>query len=1173
MPFEAKFLNLSTDNYSIDLIDPSNQKVIQTIELKETENKKMKCPFERLNIILKNLTNTKEHLIFDLPECELYTIDKDFSKNVTIIKNDRKGKKFEGTTNQKHKLSINTNIDSKQPSLTINTNIDSKRSSNLKSSSSKNLVQINLKENSNLNTDMFVVPNTNLNNINYSVNNNPHKLEIVNDVKKDKKETKTRFNDVPLETKYYYTPKTTTNLNAEKISYDLNNNNNKYLGNLFKNEKSNHETISYDTNYFSSKSYVAPDTFKNEYSGIDNTFVSKENYLSLDNYTKFVTPINSSSSNINNNNHSSNYYNSANNYSSRTHESIKRKTSNFGYELPLKTDNNSDPIKSNIVSNNPSASLETNFKLGTQDGKKYINEINYPSTVSDSTLNSKYYYSSGSQPISTNYYSASNTNDFHSTTPYSIQTSSGNKKTDLNYIPSDQPKLIYLNNYFVESNNSENKSKNFYIHEINNILEKYNIPSTNTYTSNYSNTTYPTTNIISTREQNNDEKKNIVTGSTTNNNTLTNNCNLNINASSSGDNLSLGTNKNDYYFNYDNTNPIIDQTYTSKIEKIYVSQHEYFKNKYKYINSTYNYKPETPTPSITNTTITNIPSSSNIKNNLTPLDGDTNSSVNPSTNDKTTTINQINFYTVTAHNTTTTANTSDDKTTSANTTNYKALIANTNNDKATIANTTNYKASTANSTDEKTTLANSTNDTTPLSNSTKDKTTLVNITNDKIPTNKISALANPTNNTSTLGNLTIDRTTLANTTNDSPLVNTINDKTPSINATNNITTDQKTNDKTSTFNTTDDKTTKTDATKYYTDDKTNTFNPTNYNTTSYNTNTTFNPTYYYIPTNDTASTYNPTNQYTTTYNSTTTFNALNYYTTTNETTNNIKKDETLTNDYANKNVIELEHTANNYPNTIIDFNVDDYVKNILKDYSTPSDAFIQKKEVIVEPSLNQQIIFDKKINEENKQNQGQTSENNMKISTFNNECQNKNDILNVKNETQNKDVNNQKSPLHLLKNVDISNIEHKPEHKSRIAESEIIETVIVNQIESPENLVKKSSLEVNRYVVSEDLTEKKSLDSKENILVNLKNPFSDELKKHLMAKTEDNHGNFNHFLLDNKISNNIESKLVYPENIYVNNTYFYGDMNIGKKQNDFKPELVNPEVVNPEFFQGGLEYW
>ncbi len=97
MPFEAKFLNLSTDNYQIKLLDPSTNQMKDIIDLSETENKKMKCPYEKLIIVIKNLSNPKEELLFELPQCELYTIDKDFFQQITIVKSDKQGKKFDGS--------------------------------------------------------------------------------------------------------------------------------------------------------------------------------------------------------------------------------------------------------------------------------------------------------------------------------------------------------------------------------------------------------------------------------------------------------------------------------------------------------------------------------------------------------------------------------------------------------------------------------------------------------------------------------------------------------------------------------------------------------------------------------------------------------------------------------------------------------------------------------------------------------------------------------------------------------------------------------------------------------------------------------------------------------------------------------------------------------------------
>jgi len=94
MSYEAMFLNLSTDNYQLRLLDPSTNQIKETIELYETENKKIKYSYEKLIIVVKNLSNPKEELVFDLPKCELYTIDKDHRQN-TIIKSDKQGRKFD----------------------------------------------------------------------------------------------------------------------------------------------------------------------------------------------------------------------------------------------------------------------------------------------------------------------------------------------------------------------------------------------------------------------------------------------------------------------------------------------------------------------------------------------------------------------------------------------------------------------------------------------------------------------------------------------------------------------------------------------------------------------------------------------------------------------------------------------------------------------------------------------------------------------------------------------------------------------------------------------------------------------------------------------------------------------------------------------------------------------
>ena len=46
--------------------------------------------------LLKNISNKREKLFFDLPKIELYTIDKDYQKDETIIKNDIQDKKYFG---------------------------------------------------------------------------------------------------------------------------------------------------------------------------------------------------------------------------------------------------------------------------------------------------------------------------------------------------------------------------------------------------------------------------------------------------------------------------------------------------------------------------------------------------------------------------------------------------------------------------------------------------------------------------------------------------------------------------------------------------------------------------------------------------------------------------------------------------------------------------------------------------------------------------------------------------------------------------------------------------------------------------------------------------------------------------------------------------------------------
>ena len=81
MPFEAKFLNLSSDNYRIEIIDPTTFDVINTLTVEATENKSIKSQETRITFYLKNISNKKEKLFFDLPEIELYTIDKDYQNN------------------------------------------------------------------------------------------------------------------------------------------------------------------------------------------------------------------------------------------------------------------------------------------------------------------------------------------------------------------------------------------------------------------------------------------------------------------------------------------------------------------------------------------------------------------------------------------------------------------------------------------------------------------------------------------------------------------------------------------------------------------------------------------------------------------------------------------------------------------------------------------------------------------------------------------------------------------------------------------------------------------------------------------------------------------------------------------------------------------------------------
>jgi len=175
MTFEAKFLNLSTDNYKVHLIDPSNTQIKETVELNETENKKIKCPYEKLSIILTNLTNSEEELQFDLPFCELYTIDKDFSQKITIIKSDKQGKRFDGIPTSK--ASKNT--------------INSSKNSNLKNFGLKTSIENYTSQPSQVNVDKLTFKNTNLNATMY---NKVLGLTIVN-LPENKKDSKVKFFD------------------------------------------------------------------------------------------------------------------------------------------------------------------------------------------------------------------------------------------------------------------------------------------------------------------------------------------------------------------------------------------------------------------------------------------------------------------------------------------------------------------------------------------------------------------------------------------------------------------------------------------------------------------------------------------------------------------------------------------------------------------------------------------------------------------------------------------------------------------------------------------------------------------------------------------------------------------------------------------------------------------
>ena len=198
MPFEAKFLNLSSDTYNIEIINPTNFEVENSIRIKATENKSCKLVGTRISFYLKNVTSKNEKLFFDLQQMELYTIDKDYQKGESIIKNDILNKKYFGESvsisdedfieELKRRSSVNLSpdknlqINSRNPSVfnislqndSINTNLNNKNgvvstatTNSLTKPAENNPSYANLKTNVNVNSSNVnpyaknYVPNTN----------------------------------------------------------------------------------------------------------------------------------------------------------------------------------------------------------------------------------------------------------------------------------------------------------------------------------------------------------------------------------------------------------------------------------------------------------------------------------------------------------------------------------------------------------------------------------------------------------------------------------------------------------------------------------------------------------------------------------------------------------------------------------------------------------------------------------------------------------------------------------------------------------------------------------------------------------------------------------------------------------------------------------------------------
>jgi len=381
-------------------VNPFDNSVQDFIEISETENKKITCPYGKLIVILKNLTNTEEELTFNLPQCELYTIDMDFSQKVTIIKSDKQGLRFEGVPSKEHKSGLNqSRLKNSSVYLTKTTE------GAFVQASATGLVP---------DTEALTANNTNINSITHSWTQGPATIEIQTYPERHESKSKVKFSDAPEKRVYYNVGGAESN-----VHNGLNLNKNKKPA-----EPQNQNMFSSYTsgfNYYNPSNYLSSGenstlNINMSSSAASNQSPTETNYFKTDtdteNFINYLFKKNPTTSATSTNDP----YETTNKYSTKSQSYLETLLSNYNY--------NSVGEQNNYISNS-----------------SYNGVLNAPSTVSSGNAYiSKYYSGSNNANEAT---SSSSGNNYPL---YSSKTYEGNNKRSYNFNSNSEQEVKSSNN-------------------------------------------------------------------------------------------------------------------------------------------------------------------------------------------------------------------------------------------------------------------------------------------------------------------------------------------------------------------------------------------------------------------------------------------------------------------------------------------------------------------------------------------------------------------------------------------------------------------------------------------------------------------------------------------------------------------------------------------------------